>query len=504
MLSEDGVAQVMSFSAGLFDSVTTDVLRAVSPQMRLCVEVRPRFQYLDEDVSCAQVVDQRGLAYRVIANSCSKGQSSFASPLWWADRCGLPLVLDVDNTRDDVLAVLPECLRGRVVTLRVKVPSGKRLLRFLQSLVMRMTTFLAALPTFPYLQELCIECWSKADLTDITEALRAAAELPISKIEVLRWPCLRDFSVLAGAQHLRSISARHCAIESMEGLASCPELTDVDVSNNPTFEGLTSLAGALRVETLNASECNLRSLEGLSSCTALRAVDVSANKNLTSLVGLTGLLCVERVVAQDCGLTTLQGLRSCPSLTDMDVSDNDLSDISDLAGAPHLTRLNVAGCDPTCLTILSTLPVSTELDITCVSGVHDLRMLAGAESLETLKAWNCDLVSVEGLGQCLRLRTLNVSYNDALQSLAGLAGAPLLEALYAQGCCLKNVDGLNSCPKLKDVNVSYNKSLTNLDGLAGAPSLKKVVAQGCSVTSTRVLDPSVRVITDEDENRVYE
>ena len=498
MLCEDGVAQVMSFSDAPDYSITKYVLRAVSPQMRLCTELLYIYPWLnDEDRSRAQAEEQRGLVYDMVAGSRSQHQPSFASSLWWADRCGLPLVLDVDNTRDDdILALLPERLRGRVVTLRVKVQPKKRLLRFLQSLIMRKTTFLAALPTFPHLQELCIQSVDyKGGLTDITKALRAAAELPISRIVVREFRSLRDLSALAGAQHLRSISARQCAIESMEGLASCPELTDVDVSNNPTLEGLTSLAGALRVETLNASGCNLRSLERLSSCTALRVVDVSENQNLTSLVGLADLPCLERVVAQDCGLTTLQGLRSCPSLTDMDVSDNDLSDISDIAGAPHLTRLKVAGCDPRCLSILSTLPVLTELDISYVHGVRDLRMLAGAACLETLTAWHCGLVSVEGLGQCPRLRELYVTDNKELSNLAGLAGAPLLETLNARRCDLKNVDELNSCPELKEVDVSYNEGLTNLDGLAGAPSLKKVVVRGCSVTNTRMLDPSVRVIT---------
>ncbi|KAL7704669.1 hypothetical protein N2W54_004040 [Lotmaria passim] len=507
MLCEDGVAQVMSFSDAADDSFTRDVLCAVSPQMRLCTELFFNYTWPnDKDRSRALLDDQCGLVYCLTAGSRSQDQPSYASSLWWADRCELPLMLDVDSTRDDVLAVLPERLRGRVVALRVEVASPKDLRGSLQSPKVHVTTFLAALPTFPHVQELCIQSENnEGDFTDITEALRTAAGLPISKIVVRGFRSLRDFSALAGAQHLRSISARQCAIASMEGLASCPELTDVDVSNNPTLEGLTSLTGALRVEKLKASKCNLRSLDLLNSFTALRVVDVSENENLTSLVGLAGLLCLEKVVAHHCRLTTLHGLRNCPSLTDVDVSfNNDLSDFFDIAGAPHLMRLKVAGCDPRCLSILITLPVLAELDISYVSGVHDLRMLAGAACLEKLNAQECGLVSVEGLGQCPRLRELYVSYNKELSSLAGLAGAPLLETLNAGSCGLENVDGLNSFPKLKDVDASYNKRLTNLDGLAGAPSLEEVVVQGCSVTNTRVLDPSVRVITDEDENRVYE
>ncbi|KAL7695213.1 hypothetical protein NQL31_002993 [Lotmaria passim] len=452
MLCEDGVALVMSFSDPPKRSFSESVLRAVSPQMRLSTELLHNYgSPSDKDRSRALVDMQRGLVYCLTAGSHSQDQPSCASPLWWADRCGLPLMLDVDNTRDDdVLALLPERLRCHVVTLRVKVAPPKDLRGSLQLPEVHKTTFLAALPAFPHVQELWIESVdNEGGLPDIRKALRAAAGLPISRIVVREFQSVRDFSALAGAQHLRSISAQHCAIRSMKGLASYPELTDVDVSNNPTLEGLTSLAGALKVETLNASGCSLRSLEGLSSCTKLRVVDVSDNKNLTSLVGLAGLPCLEKVVAQDCWLTTLHGLRSCPSLTDMDVSrNNDLSDFSDLAGAPHLTRLKVAGCDPRCLSILSTLPVLTDLNISYVNGVGDLRMLAGAACLETLRAWHCGLVSVEGLGQCPKLRRLNVSSNWGLQSLAGLAGAPLLETVVASGCGLKNVDGLNSCPKL--------------------------------------------------------
>ena len=133
MLCEDGVAQVMNFSDAPDYSITKYVLRAVSPQMRLCTELLYIYPWLnDEDRSRAQAEEQRGLVYDMVAGSRSQHQPSFASSLWWADRCGLPLVLDVDNTRDDVLALLPERLRCRVLTLRVKVQTKKRLLIFLQ------------------------------------------------------------------------------------------------------------------------------------------------------------------------------------------------------------------------------------------------------------------------------------------------------------------------------------------------------------------------------------
>ncbi|KAL7708927.1 hypothetical protein N2W54_004167 [Lotmaria passim] len=255
MLCEDGVAQVMNFSDPPKRSFSESALRAVSPQMRLCTELFFNYKWpYDKDRSRALVDMQCGLMYDMVAGSRSQHQLSFASSLWWADRCELPLVLEVNITRDDVLAVLPERLRGRVVALRVEVASPKDLRGSLQSPKVHVTTFLAALPTFPHVQELCIQSENnEGDFTDITEALRTAAGLPISKIVVRGFRSLRDFSALAGAQHLRSISVRACAIASMEGLASCPVLTDVDVSNNPTLEGLTSLAAALRVETLNAS-----------------------------------------------------------------------------------------------------------------------------------------------------------------------------------------------------------------------------------------------------------
>ncbi|KAL7698335.1 hypothetical protein NQL31_001438 [Lotmaria passim] len=106
MLCEDGVAQVMSFSDPPKCSVTADVLRAVSPQMRLCTELLYSYEWLnDDDRNRVEMDDQRGLVYDMVAGSRSQDQPSSASSLWWADRCGLPLVLDVDNTCDDVLAL---------------------------------------------------------------------------------------------------------------------------------------------------------------------------------------------------------------------------------------------------------------------------------------------------------------------------------------------------------------------------------------------------------------
>ncbi|KAL7701144.1 hypothetical protein N2W54_005547 [Lotmaria passim] len=125
--------------------------------MRLCTELLYIYPWLnDEDRSRAQAEEQRGLVYDMVAGSRSQHQPSFASSLWWADRCGLPLVLDVDSTCDDVLALLPERLRGRVVTLRVKVALWEDLRGSLQSPEVHKTTFLAALPTFPHVQELWI------------------------------------------------------------------------------------------------------------------------------------------------------------------------------------------------------------------------------------------------------------------------------------------------------------------------------------------------------------
>ncbi|KPA73457.1 hypothetical protein ABB37_09894 [Leptomonas pyrrhocoris] len=303
-LQMDGIAQIVSFMGEQSTTCSIHTLSAVCPQMRLDRETLR--SHRDDEMDCRGVVVRDSqLMYEITATGKSVTPLKIAHALWWAAQCELPLGVTVDNERSDVLTLFEERVRDRVEELYINVHTKAACVQDPASACDgQCGMFLDALSAFPHVMKLSINCsgtyGDSRAVVDVNRALRVAAQMPISEMEVSFLTKLTNFSALSGSQHLQRLTATYCEIESVADLESCPMLTDLDVSDNKHLPSVSDLAGAPRLKTLVAKDCDIRNLDGLGNFPYLCNLDVSGNESLEDLHGLAGAESLEKLVAKQC------------------------------------------------------------------------------------------------------------------------------------------------------------------------------------------------------------
>lgn len=475
LLRCDTLTQLLTFSP----TPSALTLRALSPRARLYAELHARPCHDSRAVGCISV--QRGrLTYSVTALWNTGSLVGLRLAMWWAEGCGLPLALEVDNTCSEALQTLRVHLRERVTRLHLHITTVTICSSTASTVYGTLpedsvveggsgshcvctrcpTTVADLLPSLSRLDSLFIDCYC-----DIPTGLRAAAvvahvlrsaaapPMALQDLELSRCTFVSQPLRLAGLRHLRRLEILRCEVRHLRNAGDCTALEEVEVNFCDRLPSLAELTTAPHLHKVTAFLCGLRSLEGLAACQSLTALDVSHNPTLTSLTSLqAGGTCAQRLrwfKAMKCKLRSLEGVHLCPHLTHLDVSFN--NPLQSLAG------------------------------------------LAGAAALQSLKAVHCGLRSVEGLQHCPALLEVNLSRNQALDSLSGLAGAPELERVMAVGCNLRDLAGLESCPMLANVDVSNNHRLRSLSALSGLRGLQKLRAAVCSVQSVEGLGSCPRL-----------
>lgn len=349
LLVGDAIAQIISYVPQKTLDHYFCTLAATSPQMRLDVEVLMGF-FADGWGISRTHVEERRMEYKVRMLGRTETNQVLAHSLWWAERCGLPLVLDIDNTCGAHVTILSEKLRNRVAELQIHVSSERDPVCVSEPYCNgECGTLLCALTDLPHVQRLTIMCGMYIDhasvAAGVARALRVAGRGIVNEVQVYGCEQLKNFCTLADSTHLERLTANYCGIRSVEQLQTCPMLTALDISFNDTLEELRGLAGAPNLTRIAAAACGLRNVDGLAACPLLTEVDISQNRSLNDLGGLAGAQCLERVLANQCGLLSVDGLNTCPTLQVLEVRYNSsLSNIAGLAGSPMLMVLDVSGC----------------------------------------------------------------------------------------------------------------------------------------------------------------
>ena len=218
---------------------------------------------------------------------------------------------------------------------------------------------------------------------------------------------------------------------------------------------------------LNVSDKNISSLQGIGYLTGVKYLECSSN-NLTSL-NLTSNTNLVNVYCRYNKLTYLNvnGLNSLSWL--MADHNPNLTSITGLANRSSLTKLNVAGCGFTTLTI---------------TGLSNLTHLS-VEDCTSLDALTCNYgnANLSGLevSGCTALTYLNCYGNPNLTSITGLSDCDNLNTLYCQNCGLTGTLDLMELPNVTLVNCSGNQ-LTKVN-CYGKPSIKNLDCSYNKITS---------------------
>jgi len=158
-----------------------------------------------------------------------------------------------------------------------------------------------------------------------------------------------------------------------------------------------------------------------------RAVRAALGLGSTDGITKTQLLGLTELDARGYGIQSIGGLEQCPALETLTLWENEIKDLSPLAG---LTRLAYLDLDENRVSDLRPLSALTQLTTLYCGGNHvrDLGPLKGLERLELLAVWGNEISDLGPLSDLRRLRQLSAGSN-ALTDLAPLASLDHLETL---------------------------------------------------------------------------
>ena len=206
-------------------------------------------------------------------------------------------------------------------------------------------------------------------------------------------------------ERLTELDASELGIESLEGIDSAPNLTNLNLRGN-RIDDLRPLAGLERLQSLNLRDNNIQDLND---------VHVSALSELPELVELS-----------------LRHNRG-PSHPETPDDHRRISDISALADLTGLEVLDLRDNHIENVSALSRLEALRELDLRNNRLTEDaVSPLSALVRLEHLNLRNNDLRDISALSANTSLRYLNIHSNENIETVVPLSSLSGLETLIAR------------------------------------------------------------------------
>lgn len=171
-----------------------------------------------------------------------------------------------------------------------------------------------------------------------------------------------------------------------------------------------------------------------------------------------------------------------------------VTDFSDLAYLPNLTKLTIREQKIPTLESLSTLSKLVVLDLTGSNfPVEDLKVLASLPSLSSLTLAECSLSTISGLEGAANLTLLDL-HDNTLRNLDVLATMPSLAELDLQHNAVTDLSVLSNLEKLVKLNIGFN-AVTTLAPLKNCVRLTWLNADNNQITMLEGVDKLV-LLTD--------
>ena len=262
-----------------------------------------------------------------------------------------------------------------------------------------------------------------------------------------------DITPLAGLTHLKSLTLRQFALDSVDlaQIANWTWLEELSLPDNRIAD-IDAVAALSNLTTLDLAGNHIADASPLSDLMRLTRLDLSRNE-LTDTAPLAPLIALSALSLSQNHLTDLRGLRTLTRLETLDISYNDVSDLSPLANHAQLTSLLCKSCP-----------------------IQSLEPLGECRALENLTCTGGRIESAQPLSELTGLRELCLDDNE-LTSLTGLETCALLESLRVNRNRLTSLEAVSGLGALTEVAVEGNL-LTELNALINCPSLTIVYAYG--------------------------
>ena len=271
------------------------------------------------------------------------------------------------------------------------------------------------------------------------------------------------------------------------GLATPSAHADATVVPDPNFaaclngylgQPATADITAAQLTGLNMSvSCNfdaISSIEGAQYLTGIEVLYFTDNQisDLTPLAGLTSLTWLGLVINEISDLAPLAGLTS---LTHLALSSNEISDLAPLAGLTNLTWLALDSNEVSDLAPLTSLTNLENLYLTD-NQISDLAPLAGLTSLTDVWLYDNQISDLAPLAGLTSLTELWL-YNNQVSDLAPLAGLTSLTELFLYDNQISDLTPLAGLTGLTYLDLDNNQA-SDLTPLAGLTGLDVLYANG--------------------------
>ena len=271
---------------------------------------------------------------------------------------------------------------------------------------------------------------------------------------------IKDLTPLAGKE-LRALNASHNPITDIRPLAGLLHLEALFLEYSKVRD-ISPLAALKKLRTLNLSHNAIEDIRPLAGLTQLHTLWLQGNPiiNFTPLVGLNLTDLKYDAVEQPMGQTDpaeawmpdaalraavrgeiglLPGVpltkKAMQAVSSVNVASKGISDLTGLAFATHLRKLDLSRNPITALAPLAKLTNLESLELSHVSSNTlnlDLRPLAALINLELLSLRKSRISDISSLAGLRHLRYLDLS-NNQISDFSPLAGLTELRTLWIQG-----------------------------------------------------------------------
>lgn len=290
----------------------------------------------------------------------------------------------------------------------------------------------------------------------------------LEEVDLKGCKSLVDLRSFCHAPKLRVLRAAHTNVYDLCSLVGC-DLLELDV----TGTAVTNAEFVVRLPNLKklcVADTGILSMDWIAGCSSLEEVDVSGCKQLKDFSAFAKNKTLKALVC-----------RRSDNLCNIDISDAievldivdcfKILDLSCLANKKSLKVLRIGGTGVKTISWMSTCENLEEVDVSGCFQLDDLSPIGTLTKLHTLNAWCSGVHSIDWIIKCQALHTLNIQWSKSadLSPIAHITGLRKVMACGATDCAW-----IAACQQLEEVDFSGSINLEDFSPLANLVNLKVI------------------------------
>ncbi len=260
-----------------------------------------------------------------------------------------------------------------------------------------------------------------------------------------------------------------------------------EILNKPA--GSIAAVDMYQINKIEAKGYSIKSVSGIEYAKNLTYLDLSENEisDISRLAGLTKLRVLHLPFNQISDISALSGLAK---LEIVDLSYNRISDVRALNGLTEIHALNLSANGINDISALSGLTKLIDLKL-AANGISDIRALSKFNTLYTLNLSYNNISDINVLSELNTLQDLALTSNK-ISDIRALKGLTNLYALRLEINKINDIGALSGLTKLTTLNASVNE-FSDIRALSSLIKLEALSLDGNELGDIRVLGNLINI-----------